>query len=160
MCAVQAVLLEGILRPNLKNSESATGRLIRTNADVLWPRGDDKSGCRTEWLAFCIWHQSEITSYRANRFNSLFENTMAIFHHRQHIKLFLSECATSFNLKLQSVLADISDEWLHSLLAAVGLLNINLTKPFWNSVQYIDFRWYISNKCLWIWNAGSTIHSY
>lgn len=32
--------------------ESAAVRLIRLAADVLRPRGDEKSGCRQEWLAY------------------------------------------------------------------------------------------------------------
>ena len=57
--------------PQFKNwgsSESATARLIRTSADVLGPRGDEKSGYRHEWLAYCKKQEtkSDITSYRQN----------------------------------------------------------------------------------------------
>lgn len=70
-------------------------------------------------------------------------------------------------MKLQSVLADISDERLHSLLAAVGLLNINLTKPFWklvnSTVQYVDFHHYIKKMALslecWINNPQLLLKS-
>ena len=33
-------------------SGSATCRFVRTGSDVLGPRGDQKSGCRTKWLSF------------------------------------------------------------------------------------------------------------
>ena len=33
-------------------AESCVSRLIRTSAEVMGPRGDDKSGCRSEWLEY------------------------------------------------------------------------------------------------------------
>ena len=74
--------------------ESATATLIRTAADVLGPRGDEKSGCRQGWLAYCKKESkaSELTSYRANRFNSLFENAAAVFFHKEDIQVVCQVC--------------------------------------------------------------------
>ncbi|GFO25504.1 hypothetical protein PoB_005200900 [Plakobranchus ocellatus] len=34
-------------------SDCATLGLIRTSANALGPHGDEKNGCRQDWLAFC-----------------------------------------------------------------------------------------------------------
>ena len=54
------------------STECATSRLIRTASDLTGPRGDENSGCREEWLAFCeeLDIKSRMTSDRSNRFNS------------------------------------------------------------------------------------------
>ena len=36
-----------------KKTETATARVIRMTSDITGPRGDDKNGCRADWLAFC-----------------------------------------------------------------------------------------------------------
>ena len=64
--------------------ENAVSRLVRLSAEVLGPRGNEKSGCREAWIAFCesINISSQSTSSGENRFNNLFENSSAlIFHH-------------------------------------------------------------------------------
>ena len=57
-----------------KKTETATARVIRMTSDITGPRGDDKKGCRADWLAFCEEQgkQSLLTSYRSNRFNRVF----------------------------------------------------------------------------------------
>ena len=49
-----------------KLSEAATSRVIRTASDLTGPRGDEKNGCRQDWLAFCdeADKESKMTSYR------------------------------------------------------------------------------------------------
>ncbi|XP_022110164.1 LOW QUALITY PROTEIN: uncharacterized protein LOC110989821 [Acanthaster planci] len=51
------------------SGESAAARYIRTACDVLGPRGDQKNGCRTKWVAFCsetLGVNSEVSSFRMN----------------------------------------------------------------------------------------------
>lgn len=45
--------------------EAAAVRYIRMVCEVLGPRGDEKSGCRDSWIAYCSLHnkQSGITSF-------------------------------------------------------------------------------------------------
>ena len=90
-------------------AESAAMRLIRLVAEVLGPRGDEKSGCRREWTAFLSKYKIKpaFTSYHCNRFNNLFQNATALLFHRHHIKQFLDEFVSHSNLKLQSILADL-----------------------------------------------------
>ena len=64
------------------SDENATSRLIRTACDCLGPKGDEKSGCQTEWQGYCntIEKQLKMTSYRSNRFNCYFGAAATIFH--------------------------------------------------------------------------------
>ena len=47
------------------SGESAAARYVRTAYAFLGPQGDEKSGCKNEWLAYCgiIGKQSSITSF-------------------------------------------------------------------------------------------------
>ena len=51
-----------------KKTENATSQLIRTTSDITGPRGDDKNGCRAEWMGYCeeVAKESFMTSYRSN----------------------------------------------------------------------------------------------
>ena len=76
-------------------NETVPIRVIRAAADIFGPRGDEKSGCRNQWLVFLdsIGVRSKFTSYRANRFNCLFQNAFALCFHRDHvIKFFRTMC--------------------------------------------------------------------
>ena len=61
--------------------------------------------------------------------------------------MFLAKYAPSTYLKLQSVFADVSDDTLLSLLAAIRLLHTYMTKPYWtlvnSNIQYVDFHVYV-----------------
>ena len=84
------------------SGETAAFRVIRTTSDVLGPRGDEKNGCREDWLAYCDTHEikSQFTTYRSNRFNNIFENAVAILAHKDHCLHFLQNCISHCNLKL------------------------------------------------------------
>ncbi|GFO14465.1 hypothetical protein PoB_004097000 [Plakobranchus ocellatus] len=114
-------------------SDGATLRLIRTSANALGFRGDEKSGCRQEWLAFCALEQqgSRITSFRSNRFNNTFENAAAVLFHRADIETFLSCYTSSTNRLLESILLDIQDKRIIALLAAMALVFIFITYRYW-----------------------------
>ena len=83
-------------------AEGATSRLIRTASALTGPQGDQKNGCREEWLACCDrWDiKSRMTSYRSNRFNSYFEGAAAVVHHREDLVKFFPNLPHS-NLKTQ-----------------------------------------------------------
>ncbi|GFN93423.1 hypothetical protein PoB_001992900 [Plakobranchus ocellatus] len=63
------------------STKLAAIRAIRTSAECLGPRCDEKSGSRMEWSAYClsINIRSKLISHGSNRFNNLFENAGAIF---------------------------------------------------------------------------------
>jgi len=84
--------------------EAAAVRYIRMACEVLGPRGDEKSGCRDAWIAFCALNEkpSVISSFKANRFNNLFEAAAALTYHRDDIITFLRDYMPDKNSKLQS----------------------------------------------------------
>ena len=133
-----------------KKSESATARVLRLTCDIAGPRGDDKTGCRAEWMAFCEEHglKSHMTSYWSNRFNCFFQSAAAIIYHLQDLRSFLGDGYLShMNNKIESVAADIQDETLLSFVCAIAVLYIRVTGPFWNlpdsKVKYLDLHKYI-----------------
>ena len=71
------------------SKKSATFRLLRTACDVLGPNGDQKNGCRVDWLSFC--EKSFIPSVKSNRFNCHFEAAAAIVFHFPKTKMFLHQ---------------------------------------------------------------------
>ena len=118
--------------------ESATARVIRTTCDVVGPRGDEKSGVRNEWLAFCQERgiKSTMPSFRWNRFNCLFEAAGSIVFHREQLICFLSSClGKTLNLKLESVLADLQDEKITRHLLCISLVFMKLTDPYWELIK-------------------------
>ena len=72
---------------NWHSREAAAVRYIRMACEVLGPTGDEKSGCRDLWLAYCSMMElkSTIPSYKDNRFNSVFVAAVSILQHRMDI---------------------------------------------------------------------------
>jgi aubergine-like protein len=130
--------------------ESAVARYIRTACDVMGPRGDNKSGCRDAWEAYCSLKDvnSLIKSYRSNRFNNYFEGAATLHYHRHDIEDFFSNYRSSPNLKLQSVLADCQSDEIDTLLSALGITYYVVTGPFWQLItsktKYLDLFKYLT----------------
>ena len=125
--------------------EAAAVRYIRMACEVLGPRGDEKSGCRDAWIAFCALNEkpSVISSFKANRFNNLFEAAAALTYHRDDIITFLRDYMPDKNSKLQSVLADATSDQVAVYLLTLALLYFRLTGPYWrllgSRTHYLDF---------------------
>ncbi|GFN81993.1 hypothetical protein PoB_000849900 [Plakobranchus ocellatus] len=137
------------LRQFSKESETATTRLIRLACDCLGPRGDEKSGCRQDWLSFCSL-KSFIPSFRSNRFNCFFEAAAALIFHRQQLHQFFNSgiLPDNINSKLQSVHLDIDDDKLMSCICAIALFYLKITGPYWRlinskTVKYFEFNNYV-----------------
>ncbi|GFO41302.1 hypothetical protein PoB_006780700 [Plakobranchus ocellatus] len=149
------------------SNECAALRLIRTASEVLGPRGDEKSGCREEWLAFCSSRglESLFTSYRCNRFNNLFQNASALLCHKQDIQVFLQEYASHSNLKLQSVLADLQDPRIINSIASLSVFDVFFTSPYWrlmnSNTSYADFAPYVKKMSIFLksWSCADFIHT-
>ena len=116
-------------------------------SNITGPRGDDKNGCRAEWLAFCeeTRKRSIMTSYRSNRFNSYFLGAAAVIHHLNDLQSFLNVgylgCS---NFKTDSIRADCLDNTLLSLVWAVAIFYLRVTGPYWqlvqSSIKHSDFH--------------------
>ncbi|GFR74879.1 hypothetical protein ElyMa_000440800 [Elysia marginata] len=125
--------------------EIATFCLLRTACEVLGPNGDQKSGCRMDWVSFC--EKSQIPSFKGNRFNCHFEAAAAIIFHVDKIKTFFtSGILNAPNLKLESVSCDVQDNTLMSIACCLALFFLKVTGPFWklvnSSVKFTDFHHY------------------
>ena len=134
---------------NWNSDEASAFRLLRTAADVLGPRGDEKSGCREEWLAHCDIKKvkSQFSSYRSNRFNNIFENAVALLFHYEDCFSFISDWVSHTNRKLQSICFDLRDATIMSIINAIALFSTYLTTPYWalmnSSVPYGHFPRYV-----------------
>ncbi|KAL8589985.1 hypothetical protein ACOMHN_007010 [Nucella lapillus] len=130
-----------------RGNERATARVIRLASSLLGPRGDEKNGCRAEWLAF-LKNKSLLTSYRSNRFNCFFLSAAAVVHHQHDMKNFLHGGSLGHsNLKIESLAEDLKDDHLLALVCAVALLYFAITGPFWqlleSNTKYLELHTYI-----------------
>ena len=130
------------------DSESSTSRLIRTACEVLGPRGDQKCGRHHDWMTFCP--DSNIPSFKSNRFNCFFEAAAALIYHLKTIRLFFSSGTLdedNLNKKLKAVAMDVDDDQLMCFVCAVALFYLKVTGPYWvlvnSDVLYADFHMYV-----------------
>ena len=133
----------------LKNwhaSESNSARYVRTAWDDLGPRGDQKNGCQAQWNAYLSKdsHKSNVTSFRSNRFNNLFEGSRG------------------YSTKHRSVLLDASSFEIQSLIRALGIVFCKITGRWWEmlngGVEYVDQYKYIQTmlSILRDWSTGAS----
>ncbi|KAL8559167.1 hypothetical protein ACOMHN_048414 [Nucella lapillus] len=129
--------------------EAAAVRYIRMACEVLGPRGDQKSGCRDAWIAYCSMtgRQSVISSFKANRFNNLFQAAAALHFHRPDIIRFFVEFIPERNSKLTSVLFDAESEKVSVYVLSLALVYLRVTGPYWQllgcKTHYLDFYMYV-----------------
>lgn len=123
--------------PFLFFNEQASLALIRCAADVFGPRGDEKNGCRQEWLSYCELKNisSSFSNFRSNRFNNIFENACALIIHKDNILDFLQNFSTIKNKKLSSVQDAVQNSKILGTVLAVGILNKLITKPYWDLMR-------------------------
>ena len=103
-------------------------RYIRLACECLGPRGNDKSGCRDSWEAYChlVERRSRIMSFKSNRFNNLFQAAAALHFHRSDI----SDClGAKENRKIESMFQDNLCDTVDTQLIALGLLYHRVTGP-------------------------------
>ena len=92
--------------------------------------------------------ESRVTSYRANRFNNLFQAAAALHFHRADIKNFLEKYLAKQNRKIQSICADNKCDQVDCHVTALGLLYFRVTGPYWEllaqDIHYLDFCIYVN----------------
>ena len=125
--------------------EHPVSRYVREACSCLGPRGDERYGCRESWLAFCLMIQrhSKITSFKANRFNNLFEASAALHFHQSEITTFFDTCMTDLNWKQEGLLLDSQSNVIDNHLVAMGLVFFRFTGPYWRllgtPLHHLDF---------------------
>ena len=126
-------------------TEAAAVWYVRMACEVLGPRGDEKSGCRDAWLAFCSisGSPSRVTSFKSNRFNNLFEAAAALHFHRASIIDFLDNFLPEKNQKLESVLYDAKSDAVGVYVLTLAMVFFRITGPYWQllgtKTHYLDF---------------------
>ena len=131
------------------SSEVAALRVVRAAAEIFGPRGDEKNGCRNEWLVYVKQNneKSRFTSYRSNRFNNIFDNSSALLYHRDMILKFLKDMVSHENTKFKSIIMDLEDPHIISMVSAIAKFNFLVSNPYWLLIQseksYGDFPPYV-----------------
>ena len=120
-----------------KSPNDAGTRLIRMASSLTGPRGNEKCGCRGDWLAYCEQRGvvSQMTNYRDNRFNCYFLAAASVIYHREHIHTLFSGLLGHSNSLIRSVKADLEDNRVLCLVCAIALLYFNITGPFWGLLE-------------------------
>ena len=129
--------------------EAAAVHYVRMACEVSGPRGDEKNGCRDAWLAYCMiyGHPSTIQSFKANRFNNLFEAAAALHFHRKSIIDFLMNYMPSRNRKRESVLLDARSDQVSVYVLSLAMVFFRVTGPYWqllgSGAHYLDFHLHV-----------------
>ncbi|GFS22165.1 vitamin B12-dependent ribonucleotide reductase [Elysia marginata] len=104
---------------------------------------NNRSAGRQEWLAYCDSTDimSKFRSFRANRFNPMFENVEAFMDHKEHrIKDCLSNSAASKNKKFSSIEKDREDVNLVSIVGDIALFSPPVSSLHLNGLPPKDMR--------------------
>ena len=109
-------------------------------SQILGPNVDEKSGIRFKWLAdLSSRHQnSVIGDYCNNRFNGLFEVSSQIIMQIDDILLSLEKSLKSPILKVKSVVPNLKDSRVVTMVQALGIIYVKITKPYWHLVTSKD----------------------
>jgi hypothetical protein len=131
-----------------RDMSTAVERTCCMMSEVFGPVGDHH-GVRDRWEAHCSRHgiKNFVSAYKDNRFNALFRSSAELIHHRDDF-ISVLQTVTTPNLKIKSVLADISCPVVIAMVQAVALLYIKVNDPYWNlvtssSVEYLKLYQYI-----------------
>ncbi|KAI8509787.1 hypothetical protein Bbelb_122150 [Branchiostoma belcheri] len=119
--------------------ESGAHRLVRAVCKAFSHTGAcEKSGHPKEFEAFlqsCVPAKvNKLISFRGERFNVLFKNGGATYHHKDDLLAYLDTCEAP-NRLLQAVRADLSVPVYVAGCCALGIINKIVTAPLWRLVE-------------------------
>ncbi|CAH1267617.1 Hypp3773 [Branchiostoma lanceolatum] len=113
--------------------EAGATRLIRTACSAFTDHGNEKSGTPHYFNSHLSHHHNEeknyMVTFRGNRFNILFYNAAAVYHHHKHIINFVSSWPDPNGL-LKAVKADASQKVYLAGVRALGMVDKTITGPF------------------------------
>ncbi|XP_066298380.1 uncharacterized protein [Branchiostoma lanceolatum] len=116
-----------------QQGESGAARLIRTACSAFTDHGNEKSGAPQYFKSHLSHHHQEeknwMVAYRGNRFNILFYDAAAVYHHHKQIVSFVSSWPDPNGL-LKAVKADASQKVYLAGVRALGILDKTVTGPF------------------------------
>ncbi|CAH1242603.1 Hypp6877 [Branchiostoma lanceolatum] len=116
-----------------KQGESGAARLIRTACTAFTDHGSEKSGAPHYFNSHLSHHHGEDTNcmvtFRGNRFNILFNNAAAVYHHHKQIISFVASWPNPNGL-LKAVKADAAQKVYLAGVRALGIVDKTITGPF------------------------------
>ncbi|KAI8515682.1 hypothetical protein Bbelb_064950 [Branchiostoma belcheri] len=122
----------------LSQGESGAHRLVRVCKAFSHTGACEKSGHPKEFEAFlqpCVPAKvNKLISFRGERFNVLFKNGGATYHHKDDLLAYLDTCEAP-NRLLQAVRADLRVPVYVAGCCALGIINKIVTAPLWRLVE-------------------------
>ncbi|CAH1238084.1 Hypp5516 [Branchiostoma lanceolatum] len=120
-------------------AETGTHRLVRATCKAFSHTGAcEKSGHPKEFEAYlqsCVpAKDNKLISFRGERFNVLFKNGGATYHHRNDLLAYLDTCETP-NRLLQAVRSDLCVSEYVAGCRALGMINKVVTAPLWRLIE-------------------------
>lgn len=118
-------------------NEPSSIRLIQTVCKAFERRGDEKSGCPLQFMAYLKKNgifKNPLIHFRGNRFNVIFANGARIYYLHKHIADFLKSWGTPNHL-LQAVQEDINNPINIAGSKALGLIDKHITGPLWRVLE-------------------------
>eukprot|EP00112_Aurelia_sp_Birch-Aquarium-sp1_P023755 Seg720.1 transcript_id=Seg720.1/GoldUCD/mRNA.D3Y31 product="hypothetical protein" protein_id=Seg720.1/GoldUCD/D3Y31 len=136
MVKFEKAVLEGKSKCALPSgSESGTVRSIRTVCSAFQQRGNQQAGMSENFKAYLdeIGSPLQLVQFEGNRFNVVFHNGGAVYHHLQHILDFIDQKHTQ-NRLLQAVAEDLKNDVFVAGTRAFGIVSKLITGPYFRLV--------------------------
>lgn len=136
MVKFEKAVLEGKSKCALPSgSESGTVRSIRTVCSAFQQRGNQQAGMSENFKAYLdeIGSPLQLVQFEGNRFNVVFHNGGAVYHHLQHILDFIDQKHTQ-NRLLQAVVEDLKNDVFVAGTRAFGIVSKLITGPYFRLV--------------------------
>ena len=123
-----------------RGKESATLLTVRSFCNLLGPECDEQSGMVEDFKSVLKTHhqcKSHLQSYRGNRFNIPFQNSAAVFHHREHFNTLCSslDSKREENMFVKCLKLDLQDEIILAGMRAMGIISQHITTPLMQMVE-------------------------
>ncbi|XP_033646385.1 uncharacterized protein LOC117305613 [Asterias rubens] len=123
-----------------RGKESTTLLTVRSFCNLLGPECDEQSGMVEDFKSVLKTHhqcKSHLQSYRGNRFNIPFQNSAAVFHHREHFNTLCSslDSKREENMFVKCLKLDLQDEIILAGMRAMGIISQHITTPLMQMVE-------------------------
>ncbi|XP_078620866.1 uncharacterized protein LOC144887482 [Branchiostoma floridae x Branchiostoma japonicum] len=120
-------------------AESGTHRVVRATCKAFSHTGAcEKSGHPKEFEAYLQTYtpakDNKLISFRGERFNVLFKNGGATYHHKNDLLAYLDTCEAP-NRLLQAIRSDLSVPVYVAGCCALGIINKIVTAPLWRLIE-------------------------
>ena len=111
---------------------SHTQRFIKSVCDTFsgGRHANEQVGIPETFRAYLNGKKMNLKDFVGNRFNILFENGAAVFHHRNDVRDVLEQVGKT-NKMYDAIKADLDEEIIISATRALGIVHVHITAPLW-----------------------------